>query len=169
MTTPPPADPYGSPTGQSSYPPFTEKPKRKKWPWIVGGIVAVLLFLIILGAVTGDPKKDEQPTAATTSTVTQTQQVVTTTTAVGTTSPPTTTSAAAVEEIEIPDGLVGMNAQLAFEKLQALGFTKITPSSTDESASVPVLLSNWTVTGIEPGAGTRQPSSSTIILKMSKD
>ena len=62
-----------------------------------------------------------------------------------------------------------MNAQLAYEKLQDLGFTKITSSSTDESASVPLIISNWTVTGVEPGAGTKMDSDSTIILKMAKD
>lgn len=170
MTTPPPANPYGTPTGQSSYPTPPPKPQKKKWPWIVGGVAAVFILLIIIGAVSGsNDNKDTNTNAAATSTVTTVTQTEQATTSTVTSTATATPSTPTVKTLTVPDGLVGTNAQLAFEKLQDLGFTKITPSSTDESASVPVLLSNWTVTGVEPGPGTSMKSDSTIILKMSKD
>jgi hypothetical protein len=38
-----PTQPYGTPPAQGFYPP-PPAPKKRKWPWIVGGIVAVMIL-----------------------------------------------------------------------------------------------------------------------------
>ncbi|MFT4088257.1 MAG: MmpS family transport accessory protein [Gordonia sp. (in: high G+C Gram-positive bacteria)] len=61
-----PQQPGGYYPPQPYQQPMPPAPKqRKKWPWIVGGVVAVL---IVVGAVSGggDKKKDDEKTAATT-------------------------------------------------------------------------------------------------------
>ena len=74
-----------------------------------------------------------------------------------------------VEDLEIPSNLVGMNGQLAYEQLTDAGFTGVQPTSIDPGRAMPILFNNWTVTSVEPGAGTVVPSDSTIILNMTKD
>ncbi|MDN5582348.1 MAG: hypothetical protein ACTH2Y_09055 [Corynebacterium sp.] len=83
--------------------------------------------------------------------------------------PAATSEAAPVEDLVIPEGLEGMNAQLAYERLTGDGFTGVNPTSVDPSRAMPVLYNNWTVTSIEPAPGTTVPSDSTIILNMTKE
>lgn len=106
----------------------------------------------------------------TTATTTVTAEAPTTTTTDAPTTDKTaaTSSSVAPKTLTIPEGLEGTNAQIAKDKLTKLGFTNVTPASVDEKASVPVLLSNWTVVSIEPGPGEKVDSDSTVILKVEK-
>ncbi|MGJ0183475.1 hypothetical protein [Corynebacterium glyciniphilum] len=82
---------------------------------------------------------------------------------------PSTSEAPPVVDLTIPDGLEGMNGQLAYEQLTSEGFTGVNPTSVDPSRAMPVLYNNWTVTSVEPAPGTTVPSDSTIILNMTKE
>ncbi|MDN6438005.1 MAG: PASTA domain-containing protein [Corynebacterium nuruki] len=77
--------------------------------------------------------------------------------------------AAPIEDLPIPDGLEGMNGQLAYEKLKDAGFTGVVPTSVDPGRAMPVLYNNWTVTSVEPGPGETVPADSTVILNMTKE
>lgn len=108
-------------------------------------------------------------TTATDSATTTVTAEAATTEATTVTSTQESSTSAEPKEIEIPSGLEGTNAQIAMEKLTEAGFTKVTPASVDEKASVPVMLANWTVVSVEPGAGEKVSSDSTVILKVQKD
>ena len=171
MTNQPPQYPGPQP-GQPYYPP-QEPPKKETSRNVIIGIAIAIVALCGIGIVAAAIGGDTKDTAATTTTTAQqttTQQTTesrTTTESAPTTTTKTTTSAAP-KLLAIPDGLIGMNAQLAMEKLTDLGFTSVMPASADPDASVPVLLSNWKVTEVEPGAGTKVKPDSTIILTMVK-
>ena len=173
MTNQPPQYPGPQP-GQPYYPP-QEPPKKKTSRNVIIGIAIAIVALcgigIVAAAIGGDTKDDTAASATTTTTAQQTTTQQTTesrTTTESTPSTTTTTTSAAPKLLAIPDGLIGMNAQLAMEKLTDLGFTSVMPASADPDASVPVLLSNWKVTEVEPGAGTKVKPDSTIILTMVK-
>ena len=76
---------------------------------------------------------------------------------------------APAEDLVIPSGLEGMNGQLAYEQLKDAGFTGVSPTSVDPSRAMPIMYNNWTVTSVEPAAGTTVPADSTIILNMTKE
>jgi len=76
---------------------------------------------------------------------------------------------APVEDLEIPAGLEGMNGQLAYEQLKDAGFTGVVPTSVDPTRAMPIMYNNWTITSVEPAAGTVVPADSTVILNMTKE
>jgi hypothetical protein len=83
--------------------------------------------------------------------------------------PETPAEAAPAEDLTIPDGLEGTNGQLAYERLKDAGFTGVVPTSVDPTRAMPIMYNNWTVTSVEPGAGTTVPADSTVILNMTKE
>lgn len=167
MTNQPPQQPY---PGQP-YPQQPTPPKKNTTRNIIIGIAVAVVALcgigVIVAAVSGGDTKDET-VATSTTTVVSTPAATTTETTQSTTTSTTTKTSAAPTLLTIPDGLVGMNGQLAMEKLTDMGFTSVMPASADPAASVPLLLSNWEVTEVEPGAGTKVKADSTIILTMVK-
>lgn len=70
--------------------------------------------------------------------------------------------------ITLPD-VTGVNADLAQEQLEKLGLTNVEFASANPKYSVVVLARNWTVTGMEPAAGTAVSAGDTVILKVYKD
>jgi hypothetical protein len=85
-------DNWDRPTGGSPYP---QPPKKKrKWPWIVAGVFA-LLVIVGLVAPTEDKAADTPKAVVETSTPVITSPPRTTTTTPATTTPPTTTTTAA--------------------------------------------------------------------------
>jgi hypothetical protein len=68
----------------------------------------------------------------------------------------------------VPEGLVGMNAQLALERLEDAGFTNVTFASADPDDTLVLYPPNWHAVEVEPAPGTELPPDSTIILTCSK-
>lgn len=69
--------------------PQPEPGKKKRWPFILGGVVVVLIGLMVLGLIVGPQEEEEPAPAASATTVAATTTVERTTT---TTTAPTTTS-----------------------------------------------------------------------------
>jgi PASTA domain len=68
----------------------------------------------------------------------------------------------------IPDGLIGQNAQIAYEQLDNMGFTNVIFASGDPDATMVLYPPNWHVIKVEPAPGTAVLPGSTIILTCSK-
>lgn len=160
----PPQGPGGQYPGQPYYPP-PQPPKKSNTGKIIAGIaigIVVLCGLGIIFAAVGGNSSDK------TSATSTTQPLVATSTTVEVPTSITMPTSAAPTMLTIPGDLIGMNGQLAYEKLKDLGFTSIMPASGDPDDKVPLLLTNWKVTEVEPGAGTKVKSNSTIVLTMVK-
>jgi hypothetical protein len=75
---------------------------------------------------------------------------------------------AGVSAATVPD-LRGQNGAIAESTLKSLGFTNIKLAADAKSGkSVVVLPENWTVTKVEPSAGTTAPTSQLVVLTMTK-
>ncbi|WP_172457428.1 PASTA domain-containing protein [Pseudonocardia sp. N23] len=78
---------------------------------------------------------------------------------------PTSTTAAT---LTIPD-LVGKNGAIAENALTQLGFTQVRLAADPRSGrSVVVLPENWTVTAVEPAAGTAVPTTQLVVVTLTK-
>ncbi|WP_167768736.1 PASTA domain-containing protein [Nocardia sp. CS682] len=77
------------------------------------------------------------------------------------------TTVAPVADIAIPD-VVGKNGAIADDILETAGFTKVRYASATPGISLVVMLANWTVVSVEPGAGTVVGSDSVVVLTMTK-
>jgi hypothetical protein len=121
--------------------------RRRRWPWIVLAVFVVLVIAGALGPKT--PPAPVQPTAP---------------------APVASPSAPAVAPaaVTLPADVVGRNAQIVDGQLRGLGLTNITYASQDPEDTVVVLLANWTVTGIEPGAGTSVAAGDAVVVSVTK-
>ncbi|TCN51788.1 hypothetical protein EV641_109179 [Rhodococcus sp. SMB37] len=86
--------------------PQPESGKKKRWPLVLGGVVAVFVGLIVLGLIVGPQEEEEPAPAAAATTEATTTQVERTTTAPTSTSTstaaPTTTTATTTTTTEAP-------------------------------------------------------------------
>lgn len=115
------------------------------------------------------------PTAAPAVTHTVTTRVTETVTATATVTARAEPAAAAVAPAPvgtanpatavIPVNVAGMNAQALDDDLSALGFQKIIYNS--DTGKTVLLLSNWTVTGID-NPGVEQPTSKAVVVHVTK-
>jgi hypothetical protein len=80
---------------------------------------------------------------------------------------PTTTSAAPMQ-ITIPE-VSGQNAEIVRKKLEKMGLSDVSLSSSNPKYSVVVLASNWTCVSIEPAPGTVVKSDDPVVVKVYKD
>ncbi|MFJ4208527.1 hypothetical protein ACIPY2_08715 [Paenarthrobacter sp. NPDC089675] len=74
---------------------------------------------------------------------------------------PTTVAATAV----IPANVAGMNAEALDDELKALGFKKVVYNA--DTGKTVLLLSNWTVTGID-NPGMEQAISKAVVVHVTK-
>lgn len=75
---------------------------------------------------------------------------------------------AAPKTVTLPD-VVGQNGAIVEDTLRGLGLTKIELAAAGESGKQLVLNpANWTVTKIEPKAGTQIRSDQTVVVTMTK-
>ncbi|RLK13313.1 PASTA domain-containing protein [Micromonospora sp. M71_S20] len=65
--------------------------------------------------------------------------------------------------------LIGENAQIAYETLTDLGFTKITFGSQDTDDKIVLYPPNWTVTKQSTKAGVKVRVDRTIVLTCTKE
>jgi hypothetical protein len=70
--------------------------------------------------------------------------------------------------LTIPDDLVGQNALIAHDRLEKLGFVNIHYASADPEDTFVILPQNWTVTKVEPKAGTKMAADATLVLTCTK-
>lgn len=121
--------------------------RRRRWPWVVGGL---FLLIVIIGSTNR----------------------TSTTPAVATPAPAVAAGAAApaavASTVTLPSDVVGRNAQIVSGELTGLGLTNVTFASRDAEDTVVVLLQNWTVTGIEPGAGTSVAPGDAVVVTVTK-
>lgn len=70
--------------------------------------------------------------------------------------------------VTLPD-VVGQNGAIVEDKLRGLGLTKIELAADPESGRQLVIIpANWTVTKIEPAAGTQVRTDQTVVVTMTK-
>jgi beta-lactam-binding protein with PASTA domain len=82
--------------------------------------------------------------------------------------PQTSPSAAPVTTVSVPK-VVGKNGAIAREELAELGFAKVELAADPKSGRQIVLNpANWTVTKVEPAAGTSLRSNQTVVLTLTK-
>jgi Excalibur calcium-binding domain len=137
-----PLNPQG--TVPATQPPSEARKTRQKWPWIIGGIV---LLLLIVSVSCGNEKSSTPMTTTTT---------------------PDTQAPAAPAHVTVPGELVGKNAQLADDELRRLGITNIGYTSQDAGSKVESLLENWIVTKVEPAPGTVVLTTDTVMITATK-
>lgn len=133
-----------SPYPQPQYQP---PKKRKKWPWVVGGLATA--FVVIGAAGAAGSGGQAPPSTYTSAPVTS------------------STLPAPVVDLQIPE-VAGKNGKIAMDELKNLGFTNATPASQDRNDAWVVLPENWTVVSIQPDVGTTVKSDSTVIVTMTK-
>lgn len=91
-----------------------------------------------------------------------------TTTAVPAESTPASPAPAPVTTLIVP-AVVGKNGAIARDQLTKLGFTKVEMAADAKSGHQMVLSpANWTVTKIEPAAGSQVQSDDTVVVTMTK-
>jgi DNA polymerase III subunit epsilon len=122
-------------------PPSVAGKPRRKWPWIVGGIV-LLLFII---GVSGGNEKSSTPTIT-----------------------PEAQAPAAPPKVTVPGDLVGQNADLAYDELSKLGIVDINYTSDDVGSRVAPLLENWLVIKVEPAPGTVVLTTDKVVITITQ-
>jgi hypothetical protein len=122
-------------------PPSVAGKPRRKWPWIVGGIV-LLLFII---GVSGGNEKSSTPTIT-----------------------PEAQAPAAPPKVTVPGDLVGQNADLAYDELSRLGIVDINYTSDDVGSRVAPLLENWLVIKVEPAPGTVVLTTDKVVITITQ-
>ncbi|HEY7223723.1 MAG TPA: PASTA domain-containing protein [Micromonosporaceae bacterium] len=130
---------------------------------VISGLAVLTAFAIACGVGTSKKPVD---IPATKPTIEMTDIPAGTQTTIGaaTTAPAKTTS----DLLTVPKDLVGMNAQLAYEELERIGFTSIDFASADKDDTIVLYPPNWHVVKVEPRAGTKLSPDDTIILTCSK-
>ncbi|MDQ4104987.1 MAG: exonuclease domain-containing protein, partial [Actinomycetota bacterium] len=116
---------------------------RRKWPWIVAGIV---LLLFIIGIISGNDKNSAPTTTTTT---------------------PETQAPAGPTRVTVPGDLVGKNAQLVDNELRKLGLVNTIYASQDADPFAPPL-ENWNVIRVTPAAGTAVFTTDTVLITVTK-
>ncbi|MDN5919724.1 MAG: PASTA domain-containing protein [Pseudonocardia sp.] len=84
------------------------------------------------------------------------------------TTAPASSAPAPLTQVEIPD-VEGRNAAIVSDELQKLGLTNVQFASQDEQDKMVLNRANWTVMKIEPGAGEKVASDSTIVVTATKE
>jgi PASTA domain len=80
-----------------------------------------------------------------------------------------TPAASAAQKIVILPDVVGQNGAIAQDTLRGLGLTKVDLAADASSGKQIVLLpENWTVTKMEPKAGTEVHTDQTVVVTMTK-
>lgn len=122
--------------------------------------LTALLCLALSGCAGANTPK-AAPTV--TETVTVTETATATVTATVTAAVPA--APAPAETAVIPAAVEGMNAQALDDDLAALGFENIIYNA--DTGKTVLLLSNWTVTGID-NPGAKQPLSNAVVVHVTK-
>jgi hypothetical protein len=122
--------------------------------------LTALLCLALSGCAGANTPK-AAPTV--TETVTVTETATATVTATVTAAVPA--APAPAETAVIPAAVEGMNAQALDDDLAALGFENIIYNA--DTGKTVLLLSNWTVTGID-NPGAKQPLSKAVVVHVTK-
>jgi hypothetical protein len=146
-----PAEPPAHPTKQ-----------KPKWPWIVGGVVLLLVVAGIAGGGKDGAQNPGQNVASAPSTVTVTMPAP----APNYASSPSTT-AAPIVDVVLPE-VKGRNGGIVYDELQKLGLTNVAYASRDKEDQVVLFPPNWTAIRIEPKAGTTVKSNDTVVVTMTK-
>ncbi len=113
---------------------------RRKWPWVVGG--AVLLLLIVGVANVG--YRNSTPTV--------------------TASLPQEQAPAVWAQVTLPADLVGKNVRLADDELRNLGIVNVRYVSQDAEYKGVVFLEKWTVTKVAPAPGAVVSIDHTVVV-----
>ncbi|MFI7664181.1 PASTA domain-containing protein [Nocardia sp. NPDC049526] len=140
----------------------TKQKSTPAWVWIAA-VIGGLLVLGLIGSALGGTSKD-----AAGITTTQRAAPVASAAPAVTAFATTTTTVAPASDLTIPN-VVGKNGAVAADELKKAGFTNVTYGSATPGVEVVLMLSNWTVRAVEPGAGTVVASNSAVVLTMTKN
>lgn len=155
---------YPPPPGQPPYPPQQFPPKKKgiAW-WVIPAVIAAVCGIGLVGVAIDDDK--DKGAAATT-----TRAPAPAAPAFSAPAAPTvpTSTTPPVTNVAIPD-VVGKNGAVATDALKRAGFTNVTHGSATPGVDMVLMLSNWTVTAVEPGEGSVVPTDSAVVLTMTKN
>lgn len=136
-------------TGELPAPPG----RSRRWPWLLAGALSVLLVGFGMGRASVPPA----PVVA------APPPVAASTPAPSSPAPPPPAPA----RVTIPN-VTGQNGAIVVDQLQKLGLTKVQFASRDDADTVVVNPANWTVTKIEPRAGTKAATDATVVVTMTK-
>jgi len=130
------------------------------------------LLCLALSGCAGANTPKAAPTVTETVTVTETATATVTATVTAAAAAPAAAPVAAVPAAPappttavIPAAVQGMNAQALDEDLAALGFENVIYNA--DTGKTVLLLSNWTVTGID-NPGAKQPLSKAVVVHVTK-
>ncbi len=155
-STPPPS--YGPPPGLGG-PTQVQPPKKpKRWPWIIGGVV---LLLVVIGAVGGSksPSRTAAPAVTTALATPAPAAPPALPPAVPTTSPqaaPSTTlaPAAPAAPVKVPmPNVVCQNLQAAQDRIQAAGVFYSRSNDATGKTRLQILDRDWIVVSQQPSPG----------------
>lgn len=146
---------HPNPSNAYWQPPTPAPKRRRKWPWIVGGLIVVGM---IANAVNGPAPA---PAPVVTMTPARAPAAASSQAAPIPTVPVVTT-------VTLPQ-VKGRNGQIVYAELIELGLTNLTLASRDVDNAVVLLPGNWTAVRIEPGAGERVRSNATVVVTLTKN
>lgn len=144
-------------------PPLPPKKKPPVWVWIIVAVVG-LCGIGIVGTALGGAK-DAKDTAGADKTPAAATSVIA---PVAGAAPASATAAAPAKDAAIPN-VVGKNGAIASDELKRAGFKNVTHGSATPGVDLVIMLSNWTVVKVEPGAGAVVPTDSTVVLTLTKN
>lgn len=128
--------------------------KKKRW------IIPIGLFVLAAFASAGSDST-ETSTPAASQTATATSEPTEDATVEATTEP--SEEVLPVVSLTIPD-LVGQNTSDAMDELEELGFISVNPQDATRDERLVLLVTNWYVCEVRPGAGTTLDSDKTVVL-----
>ena len=143
------------------------KPSESKWGILKKSVFVVALTCLALAGCAGTPAAAPTVTETVTATVTATATVTSTPAPAPVVTPAAAipTAAAAPATAIIPANVAGMNAEALDDDLKALGFQKVVFNA--DTGKTVLLLSNWTVTGID-NPGLEQATSKAVVVHVTK-
>lgn len=164
-----PQQPFGQQSQQGQFPPFqppvTPQPKaKKKWPWIVGGVVALL---VVVAAVGGGEDTDAEKTSTPATTSAAVAPLVPQATSEPAKVTTTTPEPTAAPQVTLPE-VAGQNGAIVQDKLKKLGLTNISLGSADDKDKLVIMPNNWTAVSIEPAPGTVVAGDDLVVVTLTK-
>ena len=141
-----------------SYNPSYSPKKKRRWPWVVGGVFA---FFLVVGSCNAalNPTPVAIPSAP----------VVPSSTFVASAVPSTSAEIVPEEEKIVLPQVKGRNGSIVQDELVDLGLTNVKLASRDNVYTVVVLPENWTAVKIEPAAGSKVRSDQAVVVTLTKN
>jgi hypothetical protein len=170
---PPAQPPYPVQPQMPVPPPITPVKRGLSKGAIIGIVAGAIVALCCVGGVVAaaidgsSTEKTAQPTVAASATAAPASSAAEAPAATTAAVKPSATGPT-VKTVTMPK-LVGENAQVAYETLQELGFTKVSFGSADADDTLVLYPPNWTVTKQTTKSGVKVRTDKAVVLTCTKD